>query len=723
MHTNLAVELEKIYDENIVVKKRESFSTVVNTAFSEKNKFSQLLPRLLLELEWQGEVWQLAKALPHAARELNIVNLLSVLRSLNFLHCKTKIKLHETAYKNLPCIFINGEDVCLVSKDKSVIEVSEALEIKKTLLTELENINGSAYFFEYVDSTQEINQVKDNWLSLLFNECKPIIKQCWLMSAVLNVILLSFPFFIKAIYDFALPASSNETLFSIGLGSVIAILGLWYFCKIRIYLHGYIVSKLDYEISNKIFEKLVFMPLSMTETVPAGKQIAKLKDFDNARDLMAQITTNLIFDFPFAILFLMAVAWVGGFLVLVPIATSLLTLVVIFLLLPKLFACSKLSAKENQEYKDFLLESLENMRMIRCAGIEKIWQKRHKQKGARMTMANFRLLFMSSLFNVITEVFVLITGLATAAYGALCVINGSLTTGALIAVLMLMWRAIAPIKLLLAMSIKLIQFYGSVKQINQFIELPSEAHNEKLLIQETKHYQKLECERVTLRYSHEYEPALVNINFKIDAGEFVAIVGPNGSGKTSLLKLLLGLYQPQIGKIKMGGINLQQINENSLRHHIGYVPQVTKLFYGTVSQNLQFAKFDATHEELVTATKLANVYEDIMAMPYGFQTRIRDQHHTQLPSGFMQKIALARIYLKDTFIWLLDEPVAGLDNASDEAFMHQLKKNKGNKTILMVTHRPSHLQLADRILVMNYGQIISDGSAADILTQIPRELM
>jgi len=231
-----------------------------------------------------------------------------------------------------------------------------------------------------------------------------------------------------------------------------------------------------------------------------------------------------------------------------------------------------------------------------------------------------------------------------------------------------------------------------------------------------------------VRYSPEADPALVGVTFDVEPGEVVAVVGGNGSGKSTLLKLLAGLYVQQAGSVRIDDQDVRQLDVIELRHAISYVPQLYTFFYGTIAQNLRLTHPTASDEELHWAAEQAGVLEDILALEQGsgkwkrtgFEVRIGDSASAHMPTSLLQRLNLARGYLKRSAIMLFDEPGNGLDYEGDQTFMKKVGRLKGNTTVFIVTHRPSHLRLADKIVWMDAGHVRAVGPAEQVKEQLPK---
>jgi len=237
--------------------------------------------------------------------------------------------------------------------------------------------------------------------------------------------------------------------------------------------------------------------------------------------------------------------------------------------------------------------------------------------------------------------------------------------------------------------------------------------------------------RVSLRYKADADPAVVGVDFDVRPGEVVAVIGGNGSGKSTLLKLILGIYAPQAGNIQIDGRDIRQIDPVELRHAIAYAPQECQFFYGTIAQNLRLAHPLATDSDLRQAAREAGVLDEILALEQGsglwrrtgFDARIGDSTSNQIPTSLQQRLNLARAYLKRSAITLFDEPGSGLDFASDRRFVEAVEAMKGKSTVFIVTHRPSHVRLADRIVWLEGGHVVAAGPADEVKKHIPKDFL
>jgi ATP-binding cassette subfamily C protein/ATP-binding cassette subfamily C protein LapB len=289
--------------------------------------------------------------------------------------------------------------------------------------------------------------------------------------------------------------------------------------------------------------------------------------------------------------------------------------------------------------------------------------------------------------------------------GAIMVMNGDLSIGGLIACMALVWRVLSPWQQGIGLLPRIAQLKTEVAMLDMTMRLPAEVENRPRRLVSSRSRGALDIDGVTLTYQGASRPALYGVDVSINAGEMVAIIGDSGAGKSSLLKVVAGISSPQVGSLRIDGFDLRQLHPRELREQLAYAPQQPHFFSGTIAQNLRLARPSASDQEIWTSTIQAGVLEDILKLERGFETRIGDAKLKQQSPGFLQRLSLARAYLKDTDILILDEPGRALDSAGDQALLRLLSSRKGRQTILLATHRPSHLDLADRVFVLAAGRI------------------
>ncbi|MGI9499373.1 MAG: ATP-binding cassette domain-containing protein, partial [Geminicoccaceae bacterium] len=364
------------------------------------------------------------------------------------------------------------------------------------------------------------------------------------------------------------------------------------------------------------------------------------------------------------------------------------------------------SASEARQVRDSCFdEMVTEMRAVRLLASEAIWFERFRNYAAGSALAGIRRAKLQDILQNAGQAAVTVAGTGTLLVGAIGVMNGDLSIGALIACMALVWRVLSPWQQCISLLPKLAQLKTEVAMLDQVMQLPAEDDNRPRRLAALRGRGAIQMEGVTLAYEGASRPALLGVELSVEAGQSIAFLGDSGAGKSSLLKVLAGIYSPQAGSVRLDGFDLRQLHPRELRENIGYAPQQPHFFTGTIAQNLRLAHPAASDQDLWTAAVEAGVLDDILRLENGFETRIGDASVRQQTPGFLQRLSLARAYLERNGVLLLDEPGRALDFDGDLALQKKLIEIKGRQTVLLVTHRPSHLKLIDKAFRVQAGRL------------------
>lgn len=403
---------------------------------------------------------------------------------------------------------------------------------------------------------------------------------------------------------------------------------------------------------------------------------------------------------------------------LVPVALVICYAVLIFAIGPKIRNHARLAAANSTKRQEFLLETVTKLRAIRLAGLESVWLERYRALSGQTSLSNSKSAFSAQILETLSYALMKLGGVATLSFGVTMVIEKTMTVGALIASMMLIWRIIAPLQICCASLTRIQQLSSSVKQVERLLSVPPEnnIHDQALTSSEMKG--AISFHRVSIKYSQENEPALLGISFDIKPGQIISIKGNNGSGKSTILKLILGLYQPQAGSIRIDGVDIRQFNPLYLRQNIAYVPQHADFFPGSIRDNLFYSNPAATEDDMVEALADACAMDEILSLSEGLDTFINIDSQETISFALRQKLNLARAYIRKSSIYLFDEPSYSLGLKSDHAFEKKIKQLRGMATIILATHREDHMRLADQLFIMNKGEMTHAGPPEPVLNAI-----
>lgn len=684
---------------------------ILRRRLAEASAVGACMVPLLDALGWRGAPQTLAEALPHFSEVQTVEELCDVLQRLHFEGRSLRIDLARPDPSLMPCLFRarDGGVYTLLSADADGV-VAFSGQLRETVT--LNYGKGTAYAFTALETTAGAGT--QNWVGTVIHGYVPLLWAVLGLSAVINLLSVAAPLFTMAIYDKVIATGSFDTLATIAVGAALVIGGDFALRQIRGRALAHAGSRIARTISNATIDRILMLPVGMSERAAIGTQIARVKDLESIRDFISQGQVAALFDVPFALFYLGVMAVLGGPLALVPLGAVLITAAIGAAVHPLVRARTGTTARADTERQEFFVEMVAKMPALRAIGGLAHWRDRYDRLSARTALSGHTAANLSATHAALAGLVVPVAGLATVGVGALQVFTGAMTPGALMASMMLLWRVMVPLQTAVSMLPRIEQLRANARQINGLMSIRPEREPRCATLQPRRLKGEVSFSRVSLRYRNDADPALVGVSFTVKPGQIVAIVGPDGAGKSSLLKVMLGLYAPQAGNVRIDGVDIRQMDPIDLRKSVGYVPQASALFYGTIAQNLRFADQTADDSELRWALSLAGALDEVEALPRGLDTRIGDNQSLRLSPSLTQKICLARAYIRRPRILLLDEPASRLDFDGDKALHAALSALRGHSTIFLVTHRPSHLTLADTVLTMDAGMIAPAGPSGSL---------
>lgn len=699
---------------------------VAEVKLDTQNNWEHCLVPLLTALDWNGTERALRESLPHFAQISSGVMFCQVMTHLNYENSMIKVRLGDIDSRLLPCLFVadSGAVHVVRSIDEEKVEIFSGDHNKELIIPVTEQkdffAQGHAYLFNEIKAEDMPGHIGRNWLRSTYEKNKTLIYSALALSLALNLLAMATPLFVMSVYNRVIGAASISMLVEFFIGIAIALAGTVIIQKMRAKFLAVIGARFDQRIGNGIFEKLLYIAPIYTETASVGSQVARIKDFDRLREFISGPMLTVLFDTPFIVVTLAIIAILGGSLVIIPIVLMAVYFILgfIFKKISKRLAMD--SSNAGAKRQEYLLETINKMRALKYTSAEDEWYERFRELSAKTTFCNFRISVVSAIESSLSDAIMIIAGLLVVSFGAVKVIDGTIGVGAIVAIMMLIWRVLAPLKTFFSVMPRIQQVINSMQQINRLMKIPPETATADLANVHRRHFVGgITFNRVSFRYQATLEPALMGVSFKIAPSEVVGVIGRNGSGKSTILKLLMTLYQPQAGGVQIDNRDIRQLNPIELRQSIGYLPQTPQLFYGTIAANLRMSEPSATDEELRDAARTAGILDDIERLPEGFNTQIRDFSDSNLASSFQQGLCLTRAFLKKSSILLLDEPGNVLDWEADQHLMRVIDQLRGHVTVVMVTHRPSHLKKVDKVLFLEQGQLALQGTPEEVLPQIP----
>lgn len=537
-------------------------------------------------------------------------------------------------------------------------------------------------------------------------------------SFVINLIGLCVPLFVMNVYDRVVPNQATATLWVLAIG----VGGAFLFDVLLKSLRGLCLDlagkKTDLIISATLFERIAGMSM-VNRPQRVGSFAQHIHEFQSLRDFLSSLTLASIIDLPFVLLIVAIVAMIGGHLAWVIVLAFPLAALIGWLVQKPLAQVMENTMALSSERQSSLIETLSALDAVKANNAQSERQYQWEQTIGSLSRLELRARMLSSFALNSTVFLQQLAGVITIVLGVYMIIAGTLSMGGLIACYMLGNRALAPLTQLSGLLTRYQQARVTLGSINQMMSLPQERQAQEQPLDRRHLKGALEFREVSFSYPDQEQTALQDINLKIQPGEKVGIIGRSGSGKSSLAKLIIGLYQPEHGALLVDGVDIRQLDIADIRHNIGYVPQDIQLFSGTLRDNLVSGARYIEDERVLQVAELAGVHDFARLHPKGYELQVGERG-LQLSGGQRQNVAMARALLLDPTILLLDEPSSAMDNASEERLKARLTQLAAGKTLLLVTHRASMLSLVNRLIVVDRGRIIADGPKASVMEALKK---
>jgi ATP-binding cassette subfamily C protein LapB len=546
-----------------------------------------------------------------------------------------------------------------------------------------------------------------HWFWGTLAENSHIYRDIMIAAFVVNMFALAMPLFTMNVYDRVLPNRAVETLWVMAIGISLMIVGDLILRSMRSYFLDWASARVDVKLTARIMQQVLGIRLEQRPN-SVGSFASNLRSFETVRDFITSATITTLIDIPFGLIFVVVIAWIAWPMVIPVLIGAVLILVYSFSVQTKMHELSETMYRASAIRNATLIESLVGLETVKALGIEGQMQRKWEQSAHFLTEVSSKLRLLSTSINNGASTIQQLINISLVVLGVYLVVNGDMTMGGLIACTMLASRALVPIAQTAGL---LTQYHNAATALtsldeimNREVERPLDAK----FLSRPAFSGNIEFREVSFNYPGAEQDALTKVSFKIKAGEHVALLGRMGSGKSTIHKLILGLYQPTAGAILIDGIDARQIDPAELRRCVGYVQQDTQLFYGTMRDNLTISAQHVDDAAVLAAAHVGGIDEFVNAHPKGFDMLIGERGET-LSGGQRQGVGIARAMISNPAMLLLDEPTSAMDHSGEDAIKRRLVETAKNKTLVLISHRSSLYDLVDRIIVIDSGRIVADG--------------
>ncbi|ADU61914.1 MULTISPECIES: type I secretion system permease/ATPase [Pseudodesulfovibrio] len=541
----------------------------------------------------------------------------------------------------------------------------------------------------------------------------PIYRHVIGASIMTNLIIVASPLFVMNVYDRVIPNNALDTLWALAIGIAIAYLFDFLLKNLRSYFVDVAGRNADVLIGSRIMQHLMSARLDhMPES--AGAVANNVREFESLREFFSSSSLVALIDMPFLLLFIGVVHYIGGPLAWpIFVAVPVVILFGLFLQMPFQHIIES-HYKESTQKNALLFEIVQGLETIKTSMAEGRMQARWENVVGMSALSNSRAKIMANLSVTFSVFITQMVSVAIIIIGVYLIAEGELTVGGLIACNILAGRAMAPLSAVAGLLSRFQQSRMALGALDMLMEMPSERPEDK----ETFHYGAIEpsmvLDNVSFSYPGTDKAVLSEVTLRLKPGDKVGIVGRTGAGKSTVGKLCVGLYQPVAGSVKVGDIDLRQMDVADLRRKVGYVSQDSLLFYGTLRDNIAFGLPEADDQSIKFAAEIAGVNDFVRDHPAGYGMMVGERG-SSLSGGQRQAVCIARAILPDPEILIMDEPSSNMDNQSEYRFKAMLESYIKDKTLIVITHRHSMLDLVDRLVIMDKGRVVVDGPKQAVL--------
>lgn len=642
---------------------------------------------------------------------------------------------------NLPCVLaLEHGQACIVwaveqdqgeKKDgeedatgtRFIVQFAETPDEKSPMtLDALQDIyTGYAFFIRPIARSDDragpaaIDTGRD-WFWATFWKNRTLYTEVVIAALMINFFGLASSIFIMNVYDRVVPNSAFDTLYALSFGIMVVFLFDFFLRNLRAHFLDHAGRRADVKISAMLFEQI--MGMTMTARPPsAGVLASNMKEFETLRDFFTSATMVAIIDLPFVFIFIGVIALIGGPIAFVPLAAIPLIVGMGLYLQKPLSKVIKESLHESAMKNALLFETIIGLETIKVQAAEGNTQRNWEELTEKASRTSVRTRQLSAFAQNWAVFIQQLASVGIVFVGVHLISSGDVSMGALIACVILSGRIMAPLAQVAGLMTRLNQSSEALNQLDDLMKRPVERPLDKTFVSLDNIHGKVEFRDVVFSYPGQTTPSLNGVSFEIKPGERVGIIGAVGSGKTTLERLLINLYEPSSGAVLLDGTDVRQINPGDLRRNVGAVQQSPQLFFGSVRDNITMGHEMAPDRAVLRAAELSGVMEFLKDSPAGLDTQVGERGDA-LSGGQRQAVAIARALLYDPPILVLDEPTASMDPASENRLKKRLDVLCKDKTTILITHKGAMLGLVDKLILLDRGRIVAFGPKDEVIRKL-----
>lgn len=555
--------------------------------------------------------------------------------------------------------------------------------------------------------TVHLEDTDRHWFWGVVDQNKKIYLMAGLGAVFINIFALASPIFIMNVYDRVIPNNATETGWALAIGALTVFVFDLIMRTLRAHLIDLAGRRIDVIAARRIYDQVLNMRLS-GRPKSSGAFASMLRDFDAVREFFTSATITGLVDLPFSLFFLFVIYQIGGGIALILATLIFIVVIVGFLIQMKLKGSVRKAVQSSETKHGLLVETIHGLETIKAVGADGRFRARYTEYVGDNAAQGQESRFWSGLGVNIATFLQQSASIIVVLAGMYLVQDGALTIGGLIACVILGGRAIAPIGQIANLMTRYHQAGGALKTLNKIMSQPVERPAHKQFLHRPDLKGGITFEKVSFSYPNIDRKVLEDVSFKIQPGERVGIIGRIGSGKSTIARLMMGLYEPDEGTILVDETDCRQVDPADLRRNMAYIAQDVILFSGSVRDNIAASVPQASEEAVLEAAKLSGVHDFISRHPMGYDAPVGERGDG-LSGGQRQAIALARAMLLQPNVMVCDEPTNAMDTQAEEAFRRYIEGQIKGRTLVLITHKTPMLSLVDRLILLDQGKVIIDG--------------
>lgn len=554
------------------------------------------------------------------------------------------------------------------------------------------------------------------WLMDPIRASRGMYLQVALAATLVNLFSLATSLFSMTVYNRIVPNNATNSLIALSIGMAIVLVFDFILRSLRGYFIDIAGQRIDRTVGKTIFERMLTMRMESRKG-SSGAFAGLLREFEALRDFFASATLVAIVDVPFIILFLAVIWAIGGWVVIVPLALVPIVIGVGMSSQPSLTKLSGKGLTEGMSKQGVLVEAISGLETVKSSSAGPMLSRRWAHAVEDHAASSLKQRLIAAVTINVAQSAQQICYIGIVILGVYLVGDHKMTMGGLIAASILGSRCVAPLGQIANLLTRISHTRSAYAHLDRMMQSGGEARDDTRYLRRPKLDGAIEFKNVIFRYPGSTARALDDVSFRIEPGEHVAIVGRVGSGKSTIGRLILGLYEPAEGAVLVDDADVRQIDPDDLRHNIGAVLQDVFLFTGSVRENISLGDAAIDDEAVLRAARLSGTHDAIGQLPNGYDLKLADRGEG-LSGGQRQSIAIARAVVHQRPILLFDEPTSAMDIQSENALISRLEPELKGRTVVLVTHRQSMLRLADRIIILDRGKIVAMGPRDDVLQSV-----